>query len=105
MHGQGATDRMRDYERLREHASRLLALSHKAREEGRHELATELATTQSDNVEIGDVFPDPIPPCQFGVLSILVGDRLPSVVAEPLQSGIWAISADAESCEEIAAHR
>jgi hypothetical protein len=48
MHGQGATDRMRDYERLREHASRLLALSHKAREEGRHELATELATLAAD---------------------------------------------------------
>lgn len=39
---------MRDYERLRVHASRLLALSHKAREEGRHELATELASLAAD---------------------------------------------------------
>lgn len=39
---------MRDYERLRVHASRLLALSQKARDEGRHELATELASLASD---------------------------------------------------------
>lgn len=47
MHGRRG-DRMRDYERLREHASRLLALSQKAREEGRHELATELARLAAD---------------------------------------------------------
>jgi len=39
---------MRDYERLRDHASRLLALSQKAREEGRHELAADLASLAAD---------------------------------------------------------
>ena len=39
---------MQDCERLREHASRLLALAQKEREEGRHELATELARLATD---------------------------------------------------------
>ena len=39
---------MRDYERLREHAARLLALAQKARDEGRHEYAAELARLAAD---------------------------------------------------------
>lgn len=43
---------MRDYERLRGHASHLLALSNKVREEGRHELATELASLAADAYDL-----------------------------------------------------
>jgi len=40
--------RMQHHERLREHASRLLVLAQKARDEGRHEFASELARLAAD---------------------------------------------------------
>jgi hypothetical protein len=39
---------MKDHERLRQHASRLLALAQRARDEGRHEFGAELSRLAVD---------------------------------------------------------
>jgi hypothetical protein len=83
---------MKEHARLRQHAPRLLTLSEKTREQGRHQLATELSSPAADAYEYAFVMDSPVRNrrmtycvlrCLYDVNGTCLPWRLQSAMSEP----------------------